>query len=461
MGAMKLSLRVQLALLVGIAFLTGQLLSAILFYDERSLAVQAAIGLETAARAAKAAKLMATAPQELQQEIAKAANSPLVRFGLSNEPMVSDGVHHNDQAIQARIRAFLGDNFKGEIRVEVHELESNVLPVPNLTPEIESLHREMMENRVDVLELEISIELPNSIWLNVATLFESPPWQKLTGPVISFLISALLLIGILFWFAIFRLTRPLMALTSASIEFGRGKTMDQLTAVGPSELRALTYAFNTMQNRIRNFVSDRTMVLAALAHDLRSPLTALRIQAENISDKEIQISIRRSVKEMSDMVDATLEYSTGLDFNEEFTHISLGEILKNLPISYACSCSNLIINVRPTALVRALRNLIENANRYGNQADIGLAVKELDLYIYIDDTGPGIPEKDIERVFEPYFRLEKSRSRNTGGVGLGLAIARTIILAHGGTIALKNKEIGGLRVVISLPSSIVKHKEAV
>ena len=162
-----------------------------------------------------------------------------------------------------------------------------------------------------------------------------------------------------------------------------------------------------------------------------------------------------------DRIDTTLEYSEGLDFKEEFSHISIVEILENLPISYACSYSNLIINVRPTALVRALRNLIENANRYGNQADIRLAVKEPDLYIYIDDTGPGIPEKYIERVFEPFFRLEKSRSRNTGGVGLGLAIARTIILAHGGTIALKNKETGGLRVVISLPRSIVKHKEAV
>jgi signal transduction histidine kinase len=461
MSAIKLNLRLQLAILVGIAFLTGQILIALLFYDERSLAVQAAIGVETAARAANAAKLMATAPQELRQEIAKAASSPLVRFGLGNEPIVLDGVHHNDQAIQARIRAFLGDNFKGEIRVEVHELARNVLPLPNLTPEMASLHREMMENMVDVLELEISIELPNSTWLNVATLFESPPWQNITVPFISFLISAVLVIGTLFWFAIFRLTRPLMALTTASNEFGRGETVDQLSAVGPSELRALTHAFNTMQNRIRNFISDRTMVLAALAHDLRSPLTALRIQAENISDKEIQISIRRSVKEMSDMIDATLEYSEGLDFKEEFSHISIVEILENLPISYACSYSNLIINVRPKALVRALRNLIENAKRYGNQADIRLAVKEPDLYIYIDDTGPGIPEKYIERVFEPFFRLEKSRSRNTGGVGLGLAIARTIILAHGGTIALKNKETGGLQVVISLPRSILKHKEEV
>ena len=461
MSAIKLNLRLQLAILVGIAFLTGQILIALLFYDERSLAVQAAIGVETAARAANAAKLMATAPQELRQEIAKAASSPLVRFGLSNEPIVLDGVHHNDQAIQTRIRAFLGDNFKGEIRVEVHELARNVLPLPNLTPEMASLHREMMENMVDVLELEISIELPNSTWLNVATLFESPPWQNITMPVISFLISAVLVIGTLFWFAIFRLTRPLMALTTASNEFGRGETVDQLSAVGPSELRALTHAFNTMQNRIRNFISDRTLVLAALAHDLRSPLTALRIQAETISDKEKQIRIRRSVEEMSDMIDTTLEYSEGLDFKEEFSHISIVEILENLPISYACSYSNLIINVRPKALVRALRNLIENAKRYGNQADIRLAVKESDLYIYIDDTGPGIPEKDIERVFEPYFRLEKSRSRNTGGVGLGLAIARTIILAHGGTIALKNKETGGLQVVISLPRSILKHKEEV
>ena len=455
-------MRTQVVMLVVVAFVTGQLLSLWLFADERSLAVQAALGAEAAGRAANVARLIETAPQDLHDEIVQAASSPLVRFEIGPEAFVMDGEHHEDAAVAARIRALMGDSFSRAIRVEVHEIDGVVLPVPNLTPDMAELHADMMRGTLAAVELEISIALSGGGWLNVGTRFERPPWQMSAGSITSFVLSAGLVVLAVFWFVIARLTRPLTALTRATERLGRGEDVPELLPTGPREVRALTQAFNTMQDRLSRFVSDRTLMLAALAHDLRSPLTAMRVQSEMIDDPETRAAIGRSTDEMSSMVEATLAYARGVGVQEEVHATSLVDLVQGSVTGGETTIAeqdDIQITIRPRAMTRALRNLIENATRYGGRARVSWKKSDEGVRITIDDDGPGIPEDQLEHVFEPYVRLEQSRSRDTGGTGLGLSIARSIILTHGGLLTLCNLPEGGLRATITLPDVAAQSQE--
>lgn len=456
----SLSLRAQLVLLVGAAFLVGQVLSLVFFADERSSAVQAALGADAAGRAANVALLIENAPSDLHEQIVMAASSPLVRFEIGPDAEVAEGDHHGGAMVEARIRALMNDSFSRAIRVEVHEIDGNGLPVPNLTPEMAEMHADMMRGTLAALELEISIALSGGNWLNVSTRFERPPWQISSASLLSVLLSVGLGALAVFWFVIARLTRPLTALKRATEALGRGDQVASLAPAGPPEVKALTQAFNVMQDRLHRFVADRTMMLAALAHDLRSPLTAMRVQSAMVEDAETQASIARSTEEMSEMVEATLAYARGVGTEETAEDVLLSEIMDRSGARPTDWPNGVVVAVRKTAIVRALRNLVENAQRYGSVAEVHWSVTGSDLEILITDDGPGIPEDKIELVLEPYVRLEQSRSRETGGTGLGLSIARSVVLAHGGTLALSNRQVGGLCARVTLPGAVVAQQSS-
>ena len=455
-------LRTQIALLVLAVLCVAQALSLWFFVDERSLAVQAAIGAEAAGRAANVAQLVEGAPDDLHPRIIQAATSPLVRFELSDVPSVAHGNHDDGGAVEARVRALLGDSYSRDIRVEVHEIEQGLLPLPNLSPEMAEMHAEMMRGSLAAIEMELSIALAGGEWLNVGTRFERPPLQWTTASNVSFVITATLLLLASFWFILRRLTGPLNGLAMAAERLGRGAGEGPLPVVGPKEVQDLTKAFNTMQDRLTRFVSDRTQMLAALAHDLRSPLTALRVRAEMVDDDETRTSLVASGEEMQQMVDATLDFAKGVGQHEEVCLTDIRELLNDLQIVGLTLLSDQSVTVpaKPATLRRALRNLIENAIRYGKQAEVSWEAIDGYLEIHVDDHGPGIPDGELDAVFGPYVRLERSRSRDTGGHGLGLSITRSIILGHGGTIELINQEKGGLRAIVKLPfAPSTKHTE--
>ena len=453
MNAMAWRLRTQIALLVLGVLFVAQALSLWLFVDERSLAVQAAIGAEAAGRAANVARLITGAPPDLHPQIISAATSPLVRFELADLPTVTHEHHGQGGAIKARVRALLGDSYSRDIRVEVHEIEQGLLPLPNLSPELAEMHAEMMQGSLAAIEMELSIALAGGQWLNVGTRFERPPIQWSLASNISFVTTALLLLIVSFWFLLTRLTGPLNTLAEASDRLGRGASEGPLPVVGPKEVRDLTAAFNTMQDRLTRFVSDRTQMLAALAHDLRSPLTALRVQAEMVEDDDTRLSMATSSEEMQKMVEATLDFAKGVGQHEEVSRTDLKDLMAqlNVPDLELQSGTSLIVPVKPGAMRRALRNVAENAVRYGDVARVSWKTVGKEAEIYVEDNGPGIPERDLEVVFKPYVRLETSRSLITGGHGLGLSIARSIVLEHGGSITLSNLPQGGLRACVRLP----------
>lgn len=456
MSALGLSLRTQIALLVIVVLVLAQIVSLRLFVDERAMAVEAAIANEAAGRAANVAKLLETAPSDLQDDIVKAANSPLVEFELGDDPSVIHGNHDVIGGVESRIRALLNDGYSRDIRVEVRETEQGILPLPNLAPELAEMHNRMMRGTLAAIEMKVSIPISGGKWLNVGTRFERPPVQWSAPALAGFGLTATLLLIAGFWFLLSRVTGPLNVLASAADRIGRGDADGQLPKSGPREVRELTAAFDMMQARLSRFVRDRTQMLAALAHDLRSPLTAARVQAEMVDDNETRASLVTSLTEMEDMVEATLAYAKGVGREEVVVQTDIAVYLDDLREQMQ-GCFDLvggpsvILPLKQGALRRALRNLIENAMAYGQNPRIRWHTTDHHVVIDVEDDGPGIPDGEHENVFAPYHRLEASRSLETGGHGLGLSISRSIVLEQGGTISLSNRPEGGLRATISLP----------
>jgi signal transduction histidine kinase len=253
-------------------------------------------------------------------------------------------------------------------------------------------------------------------------------------------------------------TRSLKSLAMAANRLGRGEKLDPLREAGPKETRAALRAFNQMGDRIGRFVGDRTQMLAAMSHDLRTPLTSMRLRVEDLEDEEVREKLIASIEEMKQMTEASLAFARADASDEPGFETDICElgacvvsefVEMEQPVKMDCTAQTMGF-VRPIAMKRAMRNLIENALRYGGSAKLDIRQKDNEVLIDVIDDGPGIPQQDLARVFEPFTRLETSRNRETGGVGLGLAIARSIVRSHGGELELSNRKSGGLRARIIL-----------
>lgn len=256
-----------------------------------------------------------------------------------------------------------------------------------------------------------------------------------------------------------RATIPLSRFAAAAAALGSDVGAPPLEEAGPREIRQAAQAFNAMQGRIRRLVENRTQMLAAIAHDLRTALTRLRLRAEFIEDPEQQRKAVADLDAMSAMLNEALAFARDESAEEPRVETDLAALLRALctdladagqPVRFT-GPDRLVCACRPVALERALVNLIDNAVRYGGAAEVTLAAEDDAVEIVVADRGPGIPLEQRERVFAPFFRLEPSRSRETGGMGLGLAVARSIVRRHGGDIALEDRPDGGLLVRVRLP----------
>ncbi|TCZ58790.1 HAMP domain-containing protein [Roseicella aquatilis] len=310
-----------------------------------------------------------------------------------------------------------------------------------------------------------SLRLPSGEWLNLHFHLPPPrPWHSETF-LISFL-AMTLAAGLLILWAVRRLTRPVRSLAAAAERLGRDVNAPPLPEDGPSEVATAARAFNTMAERIRRFVGDRTQMLAAIGHDLRTPITRLRLRAEFMEDDEQRAKMLADLAEMEAMVAATLAFARDDAATEPTAAVDLAALCRTVldeaadahpdlaeAIAYA-GPERLTAPVRPVALKRAIANLVGNALAYGSAARLTLAAPEAPgrpIRLVVADEGPGIPPAELEAVFQPFRRLEGSRNRETGGTGLGLPIARNIFRAHGGDVVLRNRVGGGLEAVATLP----------
>ena len=305
---------------------------------------------------------------------------------------------------------------------------------------------------------------PGTVWLTIVTPSRPPaPWRS-PGFASAFVVMTLLGAVMIVW-AVRYLTSPVRTLASAADRLGRDViNAPSLPEEGPSEIVTAAVAFNTMAARIRRFVRDRTFLLTAIGHDLRTPITRLKLRAEYMEDEEQRTKMLADLDEMEAMVAAVLALGRDVASAEPLARLDLAVLLRTIldeaadgdparagNLAYA-GPGHLPILARPLALKRALTNLVGNALKYGDAARLTLEPRNKEVRIHIDDQGPGIDAADLELVFEPFRRLELSRNRETGGFGLGLSIARNIIRAHGGDIQLANLPERGLRATVSLPA---------
>ena len=254
-------------------------------------------------------------------------------------------------------------------------------------------------------------------------------------------------------------TRPIQRLAEAADAFGRDLESPPLEESGPTETRRAAEAFNRMQGRIKRLIAERSRALAAVSHDLRTPLTRMRLRAELVDDETLRAQIGADIDDMQAMVESTLDYLRGLRDNEAVQEIDIEALLQSLvadeqalerPVTLEAGTAAPFAG-RLSVLRRALANLVDNAVKYGSAARIRVEDSADALCLIVEDSGPGIPEDALASVVEPYVRLETSRSRATGGVGLGLAIARDAARLHGGELSLRNKAGGGLAATLTLP----------
>jgi signal transduction histidine kinase len=310
----------------------------------------------------------------------------------------------------------------------------------------------------------IGMRMPNGEWLIVTAELEPlRPWHSPTF-LAAFVLMTMAAALLTLW-AVRRLTAPVRTLAEAAEALGRDVNAPPLPETGPTEVVTAAVAFNTMAARIRRFVQDRTELLTAIGHDLRTPITRLKLRAEFVEDDEQRGKILADLEELEAMVSATLAFGRDVRAGEPVSPIDLAELLQTIlddagdarpdvldKLHYE-GPPHLTVQVRSLSMKRALVNLISNAVNYGGSAKVRLSVSNPRLVVIeIEDDGPGISPTELDRVFEPFHRGEPSRNRETGGVGLGLPIARNIMRAHGGDITLANRPTGGIKATVTLPT---------
>src|SRR5262249_11686765 len=309
-----------------------------------------------------------------------------------------------------------------------------------------------------LLTFAVAARLSDGAWLHFERSGIQPLrwWRDLPFSIAVSTIPVLLVVALFVGW----ITRPVRALAQAAEQVGRGERTDPLPETGPREIQETTAAFNAMQERLLRFVRDRTRMLAAISHDFRTPITSLRLRAEMVEDEGLKAAMTRTLDEMRDMVEATLSFASESAAVEETRLVDLVALLEAVADDQATLGhqvetdlpNQLPYRCRPISLKRAILNLTENAIRYGERARMSLTKQAGSVGISMEEDGPGIPRGKLEEVFEPFARLEVSRNRETGGVGLGLAVARSCARSHGGDVILSNHAKQGLRAEIVLPA---------
>jgi len=300
----------------------------------------------------------------------------------------------------------------------------------------------------------------------IVTFRHSLPEAGLEGPLR--LLGSLAILGIsvalLSAWAVRRLTLPLASLADAATGLARNLDHPPLPENGPLEVAKAARAFNAMQDDIKRYLETRAQALAAVSHDLRLPITRLRLRIERIAEGELKSKMESDLSEMDEMIGNTLEFLRAGANGEKASRVDLNALIESVTEDMITVGAQITLHcdavqplpVRPQALRRCLTNLLDNARRYGGgDIDISISERPDKVEIRIEDRGPGIPESDLERVFEPYVRMESSRAKHTGGSGLGLAIARAIARAHGGDVKLALRSGGGIAAILTLSRNVV------
>lgn len=430
-----------------------------IYTADREQAVRAVGGFATAQRIANLARLVQDTPHEARQRIVAALSDQSFRVSLSAQPLATQSVDDDPYAAQA-ISEYLVDQLslgpKRQPRVSASASRR-----PPFAPWHGMGHGPMMHGFggfATFRDLQVSIPLADGPWLSFATALPASGPAFSAQFVLSMGIMAMIILAVSVW-AVRRVTAPLGSLATAAERLGRDVNAAPMAETGTIETRQAARAFNDMQTRLRGLIDNRTRLLAAISHDLRTPLTLLRLRAETVENVQERDKMLSTIAEMDAMIGATLTFARDESADEPRRPTDLTALLQSVvddmrDAGFAVcmqAAEAIVCECRPAALTRAVRNLLDNAVKYGKSGAVEIRRRSETIEINIDDDGPGLPQQELTRVLEPFYRVEGSRSRETGGVGLGLAIAHTIVQAQGGILTLSNRTTGGLRATIELP----------
>ncbi|WHU03740.1 MULTISPECIES: sensor histidine kinase [unclassified Sphingomonas] len=346
--------------------------------------------------------------------------------------------------------------------VQVGQVIAVVRPIDDSRPLLKRMDPARAERlRRLGAELMIAVELPGKGWLSLSSAWPRSEraliWQLLAQTLILYIV---VLVPVL-W-AGHRIARPLRKLAAAASAFHPGEDADPVEESGPSDVRAVIAAYNALSTRVTAMLDEKDRMLGAIGHDLRTPLAALRVRIESVEDEEDRARMADTIDEMNHTLDDILSLARLGRPSEPATDVDLSALIDAVVEDFRDldqdvtfeEAPRLRMHLRPTLMRRAVRNLIENAVKYGGGAtEVRLRSDERHVRIEVCDRGPGIPPEKLEKVFDPFTRLEESRNRETGGAGLGLALARAIVRDASGEIGLANREGGGLVATITLPRS--------
>ena len=398
-------------------------------------------------RATAVATTLAAIPPSSRDVVMKTMSARIWQFtelpdgdDISTQPMSDE-----ETRLAQRLSASLPRQAKlGPIKVQMHESPGDI------SPDVLPADPDM---KAEALRLAIPIDRHTTL---SAVFLRSPP----TWPVeiIVAALVAILVSSIVAALMARRVVRPLYDLTAAASVVARGGSAPHVDEKGPDDVRNAAIAFNQMTDKVTRTMESQRHLLSAVGHDLRTPITAMRINLEFVQEEELREGLQQNLDELQELTEQVLAAARGAS-GEAKRSVDLSALVESLcadlddlgePVTWQ-NHAPAPVNCRPNEIRRAVRNLVENAVAYGNKADVQIASSRDGYDIVIEDNGPGIPEDDRIRVFEPFVRLESSRNAATGGTGLGLTLAKAIAEGHGGAIVLENRPSGGLRARMHLP----------
>ena len=457
--------RLVLILLGGL--ILAQLVTAYINLAERGQLLYRAGGMRLAQQMSDIVKLLDSLPVAERRRVVAVLNAPPLTVSLDRPPIAPGGTSSDADFQQSMFATVLRYTLGDERAVNVLRPEGmpeSLRSEPRAAgPGMPMMQRRGLGPGMQGFSPEgafftVQIALRDGTWVT----FDSYLPPQAAGMPLRLALTLLILLGsviALSLVAVRWVTGPLSALAAAAEKLGEDIDRPPIPETGPTEARRAAKAFNTMQQRLSRFIADRTRILTAMSHDLKTPITRLRLRAELLDDETLRAKFEKDLLEMESMVTQTLEFMRDANAVEAMQRVDVTALIESLQTEYEESGSSVQIQGiathpflgRPLALRRCLTNLLDNAIRYGQRATIKLEDNTDALTIRILDEGTGIPEQELEQAFEPFFRGEASRNRETGGTGLGLGIARNIARAHGGDLVLRNRPVGGLEAILSLP----------
>jgi signal transduction histidine kinase len=458
--------RLVLVLLTGLVI--AQLLSFAIHMHERGELLSQASGMQSAQRISDIARFLDSLDAKERRGIVRVLSSPPLTISLDRAPLPAGAEEREAGAhsalFGAMLRRFLGDGLQAVVTVAeapVDAFKPGMKPGfkgPEMRGDWPAAKAAMHGGAQRGPSFVAQVRLRDG---TLVTFDSRQPAQTADWPYhllisLAVLLAAVVAVSLV---AVRWATRPLKALADAADELGQNINRSPMEESGPLEVARAARAFNTMQARLAGYVRDRTRVLAAMSHDLKTPITRLRLRSELLDDPQLRAKFTGDLAEMESMVGATLDFLRGLESGETVQPVDVMALIESVQADMAEMGGRVTIEGaartpfpgRPQALKRCLANLLENAVKYGKSARAIVEDGDACLEIRIQDEGPGLPPAELEKVFEPFYRVEGSRSRETGGTGLGLAIARSVAEAHGGQLTVRNRDGGGLEARLVLP----------